>query len=140
MCAMVQPEIIRRRLAHVDRSLEILGRLRRYSIEEFLAEPERYGSAERFLQIALEALLDLGAHVVAEENLGAIEVSRDIPQRMMEGGLIELELAAVWKEMVGFRNLLVHDYAELDRKKVWHVLQDELEDIAKLRAVFAGFL
>ena len=137
---MVQPEIIRRRLAHVDRSLEILGRLRRYSIEEFLAEPERYGSAERFLQIALEALLDLGAHVVAEENLGAIEVSRDIPQRMMEGGLIEPDLAAVWKEMVGFRNLLVHDYAELDRKKVWHVLQDELEDIAKLRAVFAGFL
>ena len=53
---MVDREVVSRRLHSLDESLKILGELRLYSLEEFLASPERYGSAERFLQISLESL------------------------------------------------------------------------------------
>jgi hypothetical protein len=50
---VVNKEIVRRRLDQLAEHLEILGRYRSYSLKEFLAEPERYGSAERFLELTV---------------------------------------------------------------------------------------
>jgi len=79
---MVRPEIIRRRLQRFGEYLTILERFQRYDLEAFLSDPEHYGSAERFLQLAIEASLDMGSHVIADENLGSVEQSRDIPRRL----------------------------------------------------------
>lgn len=45
---MIENDILQRRLRSLDETLEILESLRGYTLEEFLAQPERYGSAERF--------------------------------------------------------------------------------------------
>jgi uncharacterized protein YutE (UPF0331/DUF86 family) len=42
--------------------------------------------------------------------------------------------------MIGLRNVLVHNYLDLDRKIVHEVLQKGLPDIAALRQTFALFL
>lgn len=63
---MVQAEIIRRRLEALTEHLAVLERLATYSEAAFLDEPERYGAAERFLQLSLEAFLDLGNHIIAD--------------------------------------------------------------------------
>jgi len=38
---VLRPEVIRKRLQKLEEYLTILERIRRYSLEEFLAEPER---------------------------------------------------------------------------------------------------
>jgi hypothetical protein len=40
---MVRAEVIRKRLNKLDEYLSILRRLQRYTFEEFMADPERYG-------------------------------------------------------------------------------------------------
>jgi len=45
-----------------------------------------------------------------------------------------------WIRMIGFRNALVHDYLEIDRRVVYEVLQSGLDDLEELREVFARFL
>lgn len=67
---MPKPELIRKRLQKLDEYLAILRKLRRYNLVEFVADPEHYGSAERFMQLAIEVCNDLGNHVVAELGLG----------------------------------------------------------------------
>ncbi len=42
--------------------------------------------------------------------------------------------------MIGFRNVLVHDYLDIDRNLVYRVLQENLEDITTLHHVFAQWL
>ena len=42
--------------------------------------------------------------------------------------------------MIGFRNVLVHEYLDIDRGIVYDVLQNRLGDIEGLRRVFAQFL
>jgi uncharacterized protein YutE (UPF0331/DUF86 family) len=137
---MLRPEVIRRRLEKLTEHLLVLERMRRYGLEEFLEEPERYGSAERFLQLAIEALLDMGSHVIAEKNLGTINQSRDIPRLFREHGYIDAVLENRWIRMIGFRNILVHEYLELDRKRVYEVLQQGLNDLRDIQRVFAVFL
>jgi uncharacterized protein YutE (UPF0331/DUF86 family) len=137
---MVRPEIIRRRLQRFGEYLAILERFQRYDLEAFLSDPEHYGSAERFLQLAIEASLDMGSHVIADENLGSVEQSRDIPRRFREHGRISEDLEQRWIRMIGFRNILVHEYLEVDRNIVYDVVQNKLADLNELKQVFAGFL
>jgi uncharacterized protein YutE (UPF0331/DUF86 family) len=42
--------------------------------------------------------------------------------------------------MIGFRNVLVHQYADIDRQIVYDVLQNQLEAFATLRRFFAQFI
>ena len=137
---MVKPEVIRRRLERFSEYLTILERYQRYDLGTFCSNPEYYGSAERFLQLAIEVSLDMGSHVIAEENLGTIEKSRDIPKRLREHGLIDEDLEQRWIRMISFRNILVHEYLEVDRTIVHEVVLNKLTDLGELKQVFARFL
>ncbi len=137
---MIRPEVVRRRLQRLDEYLDILEKLRGYSLDQFLANPERYGSAERFLQLTIEALLDVGSHVIAELELGIVETYADIPRLLADRGYVDAVLADQWVKMIGFRNVLVHEYLDVDREIVYDLLQHHLNDIRALRRMFAQFL
>ena len=75
---MVKAEVIQKRIQLLNEYLSHLRELRQISFVEFAKEYKNYGSAERFLQLAIEATIDLGNHIVAELNLGNIDESRDL--------------------------------------------------------------
>ena len=131
---------------HVRRFDEVLGFLERLSEtpwERFRDDPEKYGSAERFLQVAVEVLNDLGAHLVARSGGEPAGTYRDVSRRLLEAGLLDEAQANVWQRVIGFRNVVVHEYLEVDRALVYDVLQHRLGDLrelmrALLRALTAG--
>lgn len=137
---MVRPEVIRKRLNKLDEYLEILKGLQKYSLDEFTSTPEYYGSVERFLQLAIETTLDIGNHIVADMGLGEVNWYSDIVAFMEEKHFISLDLHEKWIRMIGFRNILVHDYLEVDRNIVYDVLQNRLGDLEELKQVFAALL
>ncbi|MGB9755149.1 MAG: hypothetical protein C0183_14390 [Roseiflexus castenholzii] len=137
---MVRSDVIRKRLEKLDEYLAILRQLQRYSYDEFVANPERYGSAERFLQLAIESLNDVGNHIVAEASLGTVDWYSDIPHRLREAGLIDASQKETWIRMIGFRNIPVHDYLKIDRTIVFRFLQENLGDLEGFKQVFAQFL
>ncbi len=137
---MIRPEVIRKRLNKLDEYLTILRSLQAYDLEEFTNTPERYGSAERFLHLAIEAIIDLGNHTIAALQLGEVNWYSDIPLLLFDAGYIDDELKEKWTRMIGFRNVLVHDYLNIDRKIVHDILQNHLEDIEIIKRVFAQFL
>jgi uncharacterized protein YutE (UPF0331/DUF86 family) len=137
---MVRSEIIRKRLNKLDEYVAILRRVQRYSFEDFMEDPERYGSAERFLHLAIEAILDMGNHIIADLELGVVNSYSDIPAIIAKKGYLSPPLEEKWIRMIGFRNTLVHEYIDIDRKIVYDVLQNNLDDFEELKKVFAQFL
>jgi uncharacterized protein YutE (UPF0331/DUF86 family) len=137
---MVRTEVIRKRLNKLDDYLVILRALQRYSWEEFIDDPEHYGSAERFLQLAIETLADMGSHVISDRGMGVVNQHGDIPAIFVKNGYVDPNLGEEWVRMIGFRNVLVHDYLDIDRSIVYDVLQDRLSTFEALRGVFAQFL
>jgi len=137
---MVRAEIIRKRMNRLDEYLTILKRLKLYSFEEFAEDPERYGSTERFLHLAIEAVIDMGNHVIAESQLGVVNWYSDIPKILAGKKFISTELEEKWIRMIGFRNTLVHEYIDIDRKIVYDVLQNNIKDLEELKRAFAQFL
>ena len=137
---MVRQEVITKRLQKLDEYINILHKLKRYSYEEFIADPEHYGSVERFLQLALETIADIGNHIISDLELGVVNWHRDIPAILREKGHITPQMEEKWIRMSGFRNILVHDYLDIDRRAVYDVLQNNLDDFEEIKTSFAKFL
>jgi len=137
---LVRAEVIRKRLNKLDEYLTILYRLQEYTLDEFICDPEHYGSAERFLQLGIETITDMGNHVIAELALGVVNSYGDIPVILSKKRYVDASLKEKWIRMIGFRNILVHEYTDIDRGIVHEVLQHGLADLEALKEVFAQFL
>ena len=66
------------------------------------------------LQRAVQAALDLAAHVVASEGLGVPQDLKEHITLLERSGILPTGLADQMKKMVGFRNIAVHEYQEQD--------------------------
>lgn len=77
--------------------------------------------------MAAEALFDAGAHVLAAEFHEAVDEYRHIPKRLLARGVRRQDTATRLKGLAGFRNVLVHEYADIDLKRV-HAGLGRLED------------
>ena len=119
---MVKSEVVRRRFEKLDEYLTILNRLKKYSYEDLISDPEHYGSAERFLHLAIEAITDVGNHIIAEEQLGVINWYSDIPSILATEKVISAVQRDIWIRLIGFRNTLVHEYIDVDLEIVYRVL------------------
>jgi len=97
---------------------------------------------ERFtlhtLQLAAQAALDVASHIVSDERLGEPNTNREIFDLLARHGWIETALAAELENMAGFRNLVIHGYADIDLAVVEDVVRNHLHDLlAFARAIRA---
>ncbi len=96
--------------------------------EDFLADPHKVASAKYHLVICIEAAIDLCNHLIAKNRLRVPEDYADTFRIMGENGLFSQDFVPKLTAMAGFRNRLVHRYWEVDNKKVFSILQENLPD------------
>ena len=83
------------------------------------------------LQRACEAAIDAAMHLVRVRKLGIPQDSRDAFELLGESGLFSAELRDRLKAMVGFRNIAVHDYRQLNLDVVRNILETRLDDFRR---------
>ena len=84
---------------------------------------------EHTLQIAIQAALDAASHIVSDERLGEPSTSRELFDLLARHHWIDGPLAERLRRMVGFRNILVHGYAEVDPLVVKDVVERHLGNL-----------
>jgi len=80
------------------------------------------------LQRACETSIDLAMHLVRVHRLGAPKESRDAFRLLQEAGHLDPELGERLMKMVGFRNIAVHNYRDLDLDIVHSILTERLDE------------
>jgi uncharacterized protein YutE (UPF0331/DUF86 family) len=80
------------------------------------------------LQRACEASIDLAMHLVARGRLGLPQDSRDAFSLLQQAGLLEADLSLRLQRMVGFRNVVVHQYRQLSRPILLSIVRERLGD------------
>ena len=81
------------------------------------------------LQRAVQACLDLAAHVVASEGLGVPESMRGNFVLLKNKNLLSPEIASKMERMTGFRNIAILDYQALNPEILKSILSNNLKDI-----------
>ncbi|SFA81019.1 type VII toxin-antitoxin system HepT family RNase toxin [Clostridium frigidicarnis] len=126
---MVKREIVILRLDKIDEYIKFLDRVKNYSKNRYVEDPFIYGSSERFLQLTIECVIDIGNHVISDEGYRKPETNREIFTILYENKVINSTLRDNLSNMVSFRNILVHDYLKLDRGIVYDIIVNNLGDI-----------
>ena len=87
-------------------------------------------AAESFLRRTLEAIFDVGRHVLAKS--GFLELAgeyKSIARGLSERGFIDKQLGEVLVEMAGYRNRMVHLYNEVTADELHSIIANHLADI-----------
>ena len=128
------------RLERLREYLELLDKVSQFPLERFLQDPFVYGTAERNLHLAIECLLDIGNHIISDRGLPKPDTYADIFRILREHDVIPEILLRELDGMAAFRNVLVHDYVRLDRKKVHDIIHQKLGPMKKLGEIFANMI
>lgn len=125
---MTDTELIRRKLTELESNIVTLEDLRSYSLQELQNNRAKAWSVEHGLQITVQAVIDIGNHILAAIGESGIEDYVDVIDKLGTRNVIPTEFAQTIRGMAGFRNILVHEYASVDIEKVYHILQHRLDD------------
>ena len=82
------------------------------------------------LQRACEQAIDMANHVVNVKKLGWPRTSGESFDLLARAGIIPASMAENMKAMVGLRNVVVHQYQELDLDIIKAVIRDHLGNLA----------
>jgi uncharacterized protein YutE (UPF0331/DUF86 family) len=126
---MVDREIYSRRLEALRSYFGKLKAFLETDEAEFVREPALHDLAERYLHLAVEACLDLANHWIAERALPVPDANRDSFTVLEKAGELSPELAERLRGWAGFRNVLVHEYLEIDHAIAYRAIQEELGDL-----------
>lgn len=138
---MVDPAVMERRLRALQSLLE--GLRRRFAgmaVEEFLRSEDARLIAERLLQLACEACIDMANHAISEHGGEQPESYRQAFAELARLGLVPAELAAELQRMTAMRNILVHGYLAVDPVKVHAAVTQRLGDLERFAACMAKLL
>jgi uncharacterized protein YutE (UPF0331/DUF86 family) len=118
----------------INKTASIERRVQRVR-EEYEKDPStfefdftRQDAAILNIQRACEAALDMGQHLIRRESLGVPQSARDVFELLHRGGWLELSLLPVMKNMVGFRNIAVHEYQTLQLPITVAIITQHLDD------------
>lgn len=87
--------------------------------------------------MAIQAALDIASIILAELSVEVPTAYRELFPKLAEVGVIPHDFGQKVAGMAMFRNVLVYLYLEVDLKRVYHYLQNNLEDF-ELFARYVG--
>jgi uncharacterized protein YutE (UPF0331/DUF86 family) len=132
---VTDPELLAKKLAFVE---SCVADLRRLAITENIdSDVKERRFVEHTVQLAIQGCLDAASHIVSDDRLGEPQTNQELFRLLEQAGRISKDLSQKLRAAAGFRNILVHGYADVDvnvtRDVVEHHLDDLLAFVAALR-------
>ena len=125
---MIDADLVRRKLARLNMYLDKLKPIADSTFEEYVSDFYKKTSTERLIQMIVECASDINSHVVLESGQRPPEDYTSSFIRAAEVKLITYELANKLKGSGGMRNIIVHEYMDIDDRKIYETLPIALSD------------
>lgn len=121
---------------------KFIGELKMLSFldEENFLDNKTPAIAESYIRRSLEALFDIGRHIIAKTAGKGIVEYKDIASALGDMGVITKEHAERLRLMAGYRNRLVHFYHEVTDKELYSILKNNLSDMEDFIKLIRTFI
>lgn len=125
---MVDKAVLEGKFYNLVRYLTALRQAVNCPQQEFVQDHIRTGAARYYLLVAIECCLDVGNHIIASDGLRSPKDYRDIFTVLQENNIVHGDFLATLHQMVGLRNILVHDYETIDDQRIYVIATTESGD------------
>lgn len=133
-------EIVRERCGRIRRYVKDLRALSEISVEAFRQNRERQYAVLHALQLAIEASIEIGAHICAADALGIPSSYAETFDLLEQGCVVNAELSVKLRAMARFRNRIVHFYWEMNLDEIHRILTEQLTDFDQYLASIELYL
>lgn len=123
--------VLENKISSAKKYLKILENYKKYSRKEIEEDINIRGAVERYLYLAVQSVIDLAEAVIAYKKFRKPASLGECFSILHEEKIIDGEFAEQLMKMVGFRNIIAHDYGEIDYDIVYDILHNRLKDIQK---------
>lgn len=120
---------IAEKITDIREALEVLWEYASQPDNQFLSDKEAVWSARYAFILMTEAVANIASHVCAKLLDKAPSTYADSFIILGEAGLLDADLASRLGKMVGFRNLLVHRYGDVDDARMLRIMREDLGDV-----------
>ena len=132
---MTNIEVVENKISAIERYLKILKRYQDFSLKKIEKNIDLKGALERYLYLICQASIDLAESFIAFKKFRKPTTFTEAFYILEEEKVIDQKLTEQLTNMVGFRNIIAHDYEKLDYEIVYDVLLNKLEDIKKFKEI-----
>ena len=136
---MKEKEKILLKLRDMKRYVDFLKSYGKVNKEKLERDYLLRSAIERNFHLALESVLDVGEMIISMEEFRRPEDYREVIETLGEEGVLPREFAEKFAPAAGFRNILVHKYAEVNLEELHKRLQN-LKDFDTFALSVARFL
>ncbi len=133
-------ESIEERLLKLDEALKVLEEYKGLKWDKYQADIKIQWIVERGFIIIAEMIFDIGAHILSSIYREYCDEYEEILRGLSNKGIISQELAKGLEGFGGFRNVLIHEYIELDSKKVYEALIGKLDILERFKKEIAEWV
>jgi uncharacterized protein YutE (UPF0331/DUF86 family) len=121
----IDREIVTQRALWITEMIDALKELPIDNEAEFFSNRHNVAAAESYLRRALEALFDLGRHILAKGFAFPATEYKEIANKLFEKKVV----THLMRQMAGYRNRMVHFYHEITPKELFDICHNHLDEI-----------
>jgi uncharacterized protein YutE (UPF0331/DUF86 family) len=136
----IRAQVVLEKVAWIHKMLDLMGELPARSFEDFKADARNQAAMESYLRRALEALLDVGRHILAKGLGESVVEYKGIAEALGRRGVLTAPCSAILIEMAGYRNRLTHFYDEVTPEELFNILTTRTGDIESVLEEILGWL
>ena len=137
---MLDKLLIGRKLAQVDSYLGQVGEFSKISVVAYEKDWKTQRIVERTLQILIEVCIDISNHIISDRGFRLPTSYADTFQVLMENKVIDKRLFGKLEKMAKFRNVVVHQYEEINPIIVVSILRRNLGDFERYKRAIVNYL
>lgn len=130
-------DIIMRKLDSLARCVRRIEEKRPATLDELLKDVDIQDILSINLERAVQVSVDIGAHLIADLSVPPPRTMGDVFAVLTAEKLIPEESGLALRRAVGFRNLSVHAYDQVDWERVFDIVHQRLDDFRKFADAIA---
>lgn len=125
---MVNRDIVVAKMSNIQKNLTRLNEKQGISREVFLENRDIQDIVLLNLQASIQGCINLASHIVSDNDWGVAGSMAGLFDILCEKKVISDGVRCIMRSMAGFRNLIVHEYEELDMQRVYDIFNGKLGD------------
>jgi len=127
--AQIDTEVIDARLRELSHRLKRVAAKKPTSLRRLIEDEDLQDIVSRNLELAIQACIDIAMHLCGAHDVVPAS-SGEAFTALADKNLVPRALAQRLRRAVGLRNVLVHEYVEIDWKIVQQVIERDTADLA----------
>lgn len=132
-------DVIINKIDTIERCIKRVSEVSSGEKEQFQNDFDKQDAVVLNLQRAVQASIDIGTHLISIHKLGIPQRTREVFEILEQKNIINDELSKKMQNMVGFRNIAVHDYQALNIEIIRSIVEDHLDDFENFKSAILKF-